>query len=83
MLGLLWVQYHTAIAYGVLLLLEAFLLPGTFYPRDLTSDGVTLDRKLESVKRTKRLRFWVSLFATRLLDYTHGFAESTAASSRI
>ncbi|KAF0324056.1 major facilitator superfamily transporter, partial [Colletotrichum asianum] len=58
MLGLLWVQYHIAIAYGVLLLLEAFLLPGTLYPRDLISDGVTLDRELESVKRTKRLRFW-------------------------
>ncbi|KAF3808856.1 putative MFS-type transporter [Colletotrichum gloeosporioides] len=56
--GILWVQYHVAIAYGVLLLLEAFLLPETFYPRDLISDSVMLGRELESVKRTKSLRFW-------------------------
>ncbi|KAK2729514.1 major facilitator superfamily transporter [Colletotrichum kahawae] len=59
--GTLWVQYHVAIAYGVLLLLEAFLLPETFYPRDLISHDVTLRREWESVKRTKSLRLWPRL----------------------
>ncbi|KXH52128.1 major facilitator superfamily transporter [Colletotrichum nymphaeae SA-01] len=56
--GILWVQYHVAIAYGVLLLLEISLLPETFYPRKSISDCVLLDQEWANVKRTKNLMLW-------------------------
>lgn len=81
--GILWVQYHVAIAYGVLLLLEISLLPETFYPRKSISDSVILDQGLDNVRRTKNLKLWVSFLAPLLFHYSHESSGSTAASSGI
>ncbi|KAJ0110309.1 hypothetical protein J7T55_000742 [Diaporthe amygdali] len=58
--GAVWAQYHVAIAFAVLMLLEIFFLPETLYPRDKVLRMVEENANLESLPRTKELILWYS-----------------------
>lgn len=57
--GPFWANYHVAIAYGVLFLLELFLLPETLYPRGLMLEMLASNEPLDDIRRTKNIRVWV------------------------
>ncbi|EFX03943.1 major facilitator superfamily transporter [Grosmannia clavigera kw1407] len=56
--GTYWANYHVAIAYAVLLLLEIFCLPETLYPRDQIVEMTDRGEDISLLKCTKDLKPW-------------------------
>lgn len=54
-----WAAYLVVIAYGLLLLLEVFLLPETLYPRDRVLERLANGQEIDSITRTTMIKVWV------------------------
>lgn len=56
--GPYWANYHVAIGYGVLLMLELFFLPETLYPREKVLQMVENGEDVSALRRTKNIKPW-------------------------
>lgn len=79
--GTSWANYHVAIAYAVLLLLEIFCLPETLYPRDQILQMSRRGEDISLLKCTKDLRPWVRLLLSNVYihTYIHTYTHSTSS----
>ena len=57
-------QYHVAIAYGVLLIMEVLFLPETLYPRRVIQQMIAQGENYAAFPRTMLLHVWVSSIPT-------------------